>query len=142
MAFSGLPLVLQPEEISVLLSEGVIETVRASSVIKPSRETSAQFEQFRDESYKQQVRVCRDERAVQIRQMADKIVEGKKRKLRAEQQQNIESKKLKTEPVCDEINAEEIIQNELNKIRDFPPQNVLIQTFNGKTLLAEISYKN
>ena len=66
---------------------------------------------------------------------------GKKRKLQQANRKKQEWKKLGSEedtiaqtPEEEEplIDAEKIIQEEIDKIKDFPPQNVLIQTFNRK----------
>ena len=91
--------------------------------------------------------------------MADKIVEGKKRKLSQANRRKQEWQKVKAgqadspkdpisgnqkpdaqtaqeEPVID---RETVIQEEIDKIRDFPPQNVLIQTFNGENSIKYLS---
>jgi len=186
VSFSGLPLILQPEEITALVKEGVAETVTSQqqqplTSSEDEERRRVQFERFREQSYRDQVQVCRDDRAAQIRQMAAKIVQGKKRKLNAaaasetdkkhshssktaEKQQQQQQQQLKcatetdeTEEVDvieldqqnenkeeEEITEEAIIKQELEKIQDFPPQNLLIQTFNedpwGNTTAAAFTW--
>jgi len=145
----GLPLVVSAEEISILTNEEVIQTVFFSnkkSSQSNTREIKRRFVQFREESYADQIVAAREERKREIIFMADKIVEGKKRKLSQAKARKQEWKKVRgqdttssqttkgTDAQTDEqepvIDREKVIQEEIDKIRDFPLQNVLIQIFN------------
>ena len=91
---SGLPLVLMPEEIDCLLrcNHPDICLVDADATFgnhaigkeTPVNETEDVvniFNSLREESYKDQIKIYRNLRQEEIVQMADKIVDGKKRKL-------------------------------------------------------------
>ena len=146
VAFSGLPLILQPEEVTVLLREGVIETLTSLNLTaiaagEKNRRRRRQFKRFREESYRSQVEVCRDDRAERIRQMADTILEGKRRKQLNSAKSTtqvssdvieIDSHSPETEQADVVVDKEVIINEQLERIQDFPPQNLLIQTFHGE----------
>ena len=97
------------------------------------------FAQFREESYAEQVSAAREIRTREIRSMADKIVEGKRRKLAQASRKKQEWRQKRNEEAADEeeeeeliVDADKVIQDEIDKIKDFPPQNLLIQTYNGE----------
>ncbi|XP_060556983.1 tRNA-splicing endonuclease subunit Sen34-like [Ruditapes philippinarum] len=75
----GLPLQLMPEEVRLLIDIGVAEVV-TEGYIKPTVEDIRKYEQNKEESYKEQIELFRNDRRDEIRRKLPDIIEGKKKK--------------------------------------------------------------
>ncbi|KAG0724115.1 tRNA-splicing endonuclease subunit Sen34 [Chionoecetes opilio] len=77
----GLPLSLLPEEVTLLLEEGLGETIGYKEMDeRPCEGVKDVFRECRVRCYEEQVNEAASQRRVEIRRMADKILEGKRRK--------------------------------------------------------------
>ncbi len=90
--------------------------------------------------------IYRELRKREIIQMADQIVEGKRRKMisgndsKSKDEQN--ERIIKTSHLEDEESREDILEREFEKIRDIPRHQEIFQTFNCKlTVLSNLSLK-
>lgn len=163
-AQNGLPLLLITEEVDLLVKRKVATVhvspslsggERADSAAAPDGERAdsaapsdvrARAIRYREDNFRAQVKVFREERRKEILRMADTIVRGKKRKLLKAKQKRSKKRKMETESIevvhisssSDEeaedkldVNVERnaIIEEEMKKIVDITPQAALVQTF-------------
>ncbi|CAK9795560.1 tRNA-splicing endonuclease subunit Sen34 [Anthophora quadrimaculata] len=132
--FSGLPLLLLPEEVSLLLEKNVARLIRYPSLQDPPSDTLKEtFEEYRNTLYVEQEKCLRRERQKQVIGMMDKIIEGKKRKLLG-----IDTRKRKMNKPLDpevqkaldsiEINRQDLLDEEMAKLPKLDKNDALIQT--------------
>lgn len=74
----GLPLQLIPEEVTLLLEEGFAEVVQEAYETRP--EDISQYEEQKEDSYKHQIELFREERRNQLKGMLPDIIAGKIKK--------------------------------------------------------------
>jgi tRNA-splicing endonuclease subunit Sen34 len=122
---SGLPLLLMPEEIDLLLQQNVISLFRFKNPESFSDEYRNKFQLQREMNFQSQVEVFKEDRKSEIHRMADKIVEGKKRKKTRKSSEEI--------VILNDVSEdnETILQREIDKIGDLPRHQALLQTFTG-----------
>lgn len=131
---SGLPLMLQPEEVSLLLEKNIARLIRYPCLQKPPSDSLRQiFEEYRNSLYVEQEKCLRKERQKQVMGMMDRIVEGKKRKLLG-----IDTRKKKARKPLDpkvqealnniEINRQDLLKEEMAKLPKLDKNDALIQT--------------
>ncbi|XP_033329777.2 tRNA splicing endonuclease subunit 34 [Megalopta genalis] len=131
---SGLPLLLQPEEVSLLLEKNIAQLIYYPCLQKPPTESLKQaFEKYRNTLFVEQEECLRNERKKQVISMMDKIVEGKKRKILGIQTRKKKAKKPldpKMEEALNniEINRQELLEEEMAKIPKLDKTDALIQT--------------
>jgi len=77
----GLPLVLMGEELQLLKEKGLVKLVEIDW-LRNKEQRARRASTYREESYQAQIEEFRTERKEVIIKMADKIVEGKKKKLK------------------------------------------------------------
>ncbi|XP_076302820.1 tRNA splicing endonuclease subunit 34 [Lasioglossum baleicum] len=130
----GLPLLLQPEEVSLLLEKNIARLIQYSCFQKQPSETLKQaFEEYRNTLYREQEKCLRSERQKQVIGMMDKIIEGKKRKILG-----IDTRKRKARKSLDpkdqaalnniEINKQDLLEEEMAKLPKLDKSEALIQT--------------
>ncbi|XP_021374918.1 tRNA-splicing endonuclease subunit Sen34-like [Mizuhopecten yessoensis] len=126
-SFLGLPLLLMPEEVSLLLNKGVADLEKGDNPLEtPTQQQIEEYHQLCDESYKEQVELFREERKREIEQNLPKIIDGKKEKRRKE----IEEKKKAGEEVDEsELDKEITIDVDSIPIPSLPRNHALVQLF-------------
>ena len=97
----GLPLQLQPVEVQLLREKGIIQLYQLDPELPPRQEVVARSQEQLEQSYQTQIEEFKAERIERIHAMADKIVEGKRKKLLQEG-----SRKRKLKELEDEDNLE------------------------------------
>lgn len=145
---NGLPLLLSPPEVQLLKEKGVVRLVEMPGLVRPPQSQAvSQAEEYREQSYQEQIETLREERKKAILGLADKIVAGKRRKLL----QEADSRKracLPAEPVLGEeeqphpqdggvpedsplpeIDREDIISQEIARIQPIARSQQIIQIF-------------
>ena len=100
---STLPLILMPEEVQLLREKALIRVVEVDWA-KGKEERAARAEAYREQSYQGQIEEFKEERKEEIMRMADKIVDGKRKKLAA---------KRKAEEAEVEVDREAIIRQDI-----------------------------
>ncbi|XP_076766290.1 tRNA splicing endonuclease subunit 34 [Xylocopa sonorina] len=131
---SGLPLLLQPEEVSLLLEKNVARLVRYPRLQEPPSDSLKQvFEEYRNTLYIEQEKCLKREREKQVIGMMDKIVEGKKRKILG-----IDTRKKKANKPLDpkmqetlnniEVNKQDLLEKEMAKLPKLNKSEALVQT--------------
>ncbi|XP_069699872.1 tRNA-splicing endonuclease subunit Sen34 [Periplaneta americana] len=140
-SFLGLPLVLLPEEVTLLLERKVARLVSCSFLTKaPTNEIKQKFEEHRKKMYKEQVECFKEERKRQVISMIDKIVEGKRRKLMGCSSKNTKGSSNSKSSVQDQspakvdeketiIDKEALLKEELDKIKCIDESSTLVQIF-------------
>ena len=132
----SLPLMLLPEEVQLLKEKDLIKLYQINAETQLSQEVVNKGLDFKEQNYQLQVEEFKTERIERIKQMADKIVEGKRKKLQSENQR----KKLKANNAAsvvtiddddktEEIDANEIIDKEIANIKPISRDMQVIQTF-------------
>jgi len=116
-----LPLILMPEEVQLLREKGLIRVVEVDWA-KGKKERAEKAEAYKEQSYQGQIEEFKQERKEEILRMADKIVEGKRKKLAAK-------RKADGEEVV--LDREEIIKQEIARIRPITRDMAAVQIFNG-----------
>lgn len=124
---STLPLILMPEEVQLLREKALVRVVEVDWV-KDKKERAARAEAYREQSYQGQIEEFKEERKEEIMRMADKIVEGKRKKLAA---------KRKAEEAEVEVDREAIIRQEIARIRPITRDMAAVQVFNGDPWITE-----
>ena len=134
-ASSGLPLVLMPEEVDCLLSckntdirlvdaDATFSTpaIGEKALANETDDVVAIFNKLREDSYQDQVKIYRNLRQEEIVQMAEKIVDGKKRKLGdSRNSKNVKRPRIVDEDAtaCSSLSTTEIDQSELRDVECF-----------------------
>lgn len=137
----GLPLKLLPEEVTLLLEKGLGETVRYKEMEeRPSQALKDTFNNQRENCYKEQVEEAARQRIDQVKRMAGKILEGKRKKFLMKQKSKEkangngqETKGSETETF--NLTVEEIIKEEEERLQPLPPQHQLVEVFTIHPLL-------
>ncbi|XP_012276363.1 tRNA-splicing endonuclease subunit Sen34 [Orussus abietinus] len=143
----GLPLLLLPEEVTVLLEQKVARLVHYPCLQQiPSESLKKAFEDYRQELFVEQEKCLREQRKQQVTLMLDRIVAGKRRKLLGigsckkkmkkplTPEMEIESKKI-------EINYEEVVSEEMDKLPKLEKKDALVQTHTAYPWLMEDDIK-
>lgn len=111
----GLPMELMAEEVFHLVTRGIVKIVEFKQLHHPADEQHKQKrEDLHKASFSEQEIIFKEERVRQILQMADKIIEGKRRK---------------TNGIVDE---ELVLQEEMKKIPKMSEDLMMIQIFTSK----------
>lgn len=132
--FSGLPLLLLPEEVTLLLEKNIARLVRCASLEKlPNESLSKRFKEYRETLFLEQAECLKESRKRQITSVMDKIVEGKKRKilgLHTSKKNMRKSLDKKTQESLDsiEIDTQELLKEELAKLPTLTQSEMLVQT--------------
>lgn len=130
----GLPLLLLPEEVSLLIEKQIARVIQYPCMQKiPSDALKKAFETYRDILFTQQEKCLRDERKKQILMMMDKIVEGKKRKILGIETSKKKAKKSlneKTQQALNniEIDTQKLLNEEMAKLPKLEKSEALVQT--------------
>ena len=131
---SGLPLLLQPEEVSLLLEKNYVRLVRYPCLQEPPSDSLKQiFEEYRNALYIEQEECLRSERKKQVTRMMDKIIDGKKRKILGIETRKKKARKpldLKVQEALDniEINRQDLLEEEMAKLPKLDKSDALVQT--------------
>ncbi|KAL0118432.1 hypothetical protein PUN28_009235 [Cardiocondyla obscurior] len=131
--FLGLPLLLLPEEITLLLEKGIACLVECTSLnIRPDESLSQKFQEYRNKLFLEQADCLKDNRKRQITSMMDRIVEGKKRKMLGLHTNKKNMKKpldRKTQEALDkiEIDTKNLLKEELAKLPELSKNEALVQ---------------
>jgi len=124
---STLPLILMPEEVQLLKEKALVRVVEVDWA-KGKEERAARAEAYREQSYQGQIEEFKEERKEEILRIADKIVDGKRKKLAA---------KRKAEEAEVEVDKEAIIRQEIARIRPITRDMAAVQIFNGDPWITE-----
>ncbi|XP_011167367.2 tRNA-splicing endonuclease subunit Sen34 [Solenopsis invicta] len=132
-AFLGLPLLLLPEEVTLLLEKKIACLVECKSLkTQPDESLSQRFQEYRDKLFLEQADCLKENRKEQITSVMDKIVEGKKRKMLGLHTSKKYMKKpldKKTQEALDniEIDTESLLEEELAKLPKLNKNDALVQ---------------
>ena len=114
---SGLPMILSPEEIDLLMQLNRICLLKMKDG-KMSEEYKNKFQLYLEMNYQDQIEAFKVERQKEIHKMSDKIMEGKRRK--------------KSDDEIEVIDKETILKAEMSKISTLPRSQALVQTFSAQ----------
>ncbi|XP_034942642.1 tRNA-splicing endonuclease subunit Sen34 [Chelonus insularis] len=149
--FHGLPMLLMPEEVTLLLEKKIVRLVQINDIqMKPNDKLKQKFNNYRNKLFSQQEERLKEERKKQIIAFMDKIVEGKRRKLlglkRSKKQlkKNVDLNLIENAEQI-EINREVLLTEELEKIPKLEPSEALIQIhtaypWSGKDDVKEVKW--
>lgn len=111
----GLPMELMTEEVFHLVTRGIVKIVEFKQLYHPAEEQHKQKrEDMHKASFSDQEISFKEERIKQLKQMADKIIEGKRRK---------------TNGIVD---GDLVLQEEIKKIPKMSEDLMMIQIFTSK----------
>lgn len=145
----GLPLQLLAEEAMLLIEKGYAEVlVNKRLEGKPTKEEKELLHRLREDLYHQQSNLYRNERKQTIISMADRIVEGKRKRLLDKLQGKERKKKQKKSPSVEtdkddgsgnstvikeleELDKNAVIEEEIKKIPNFSADSCMVQIFTG-----------
>lgn len=131
--FLGLPLLLLPEEVTLLLEKKIACLVECTSLkTQPNESLSQRFQEYRDKLFLEQVDCLKDNRKKQIASVMGKIVEGKKRKMLGlhTSKKNMKKpldKKMQEALNNIEIDTESLLEEELAKLPKLNKNEALVQ---------------
>lgn len=112
----GLPMELMIEEVYHLTSRGIVKLVEYKQLNLPAQgQNKEKIEEIHKASFADQEVIFKEERTKQMLQMADKIIEGKRRKMNGK--------------TVDEKIA---IQEEIDKIPKMSKDLMMVQIFTSK----------
>lgn len=140
----GLPLKLLHEEVTLLLEEGLGETVQYKEMKeRPSQMLKDIFNNHRDSCYREQKEAAARQRIDQVKKMAGKILEGKRKKFLMKQNKE-QSKEVKQDTPGSKTEAftltiEEVIKEEEEKLQPLPPQHQVVEVFTRHPLLNHLT---
>nr|KAF7417345.1 hypothetical protein H0235_011876 [Vespula pensylvanica] len=131
---SGLPLLLLPEEVSLLLEKKIARVVKYLHLQYPPNESLKEtFDKYRQILFMEQERCLKKEKEKQVVAMMDKIVEGKRRKILG-----IETNKRKMRKPLDkdlqealrniEVNTKDLFDEQMSKLPKLEKSEALVQT--------------
>lgn len=137
---SGLPLLLLPEEVSLLLEKKIARVVKYSHLqYPPSESLKETFDKYREILFMEQEKCLKKEKEKQIVAMMDKIVEGKRRKMLG-----IETNKKKMRKPLDkdlqealnnvEVNTKDLFDEQMSKLPKLEKSEALVQTHTGNKI--------
>ena len=149
----GLPLSLLPEEVTLLLEEGLGVTVSYKEMEKrPSPALKHTFNKCRDRCYKEQVKAAARQRREEVKRLADKILEGKRKKFLMKQKKKKDNQlngSGEEEEETKEVNKggeeeftltrEEVIQEEEKKLQPLPQHLQVVEIFTRHPLLNQLA---
>jgi len=125
----GLPLLLSQQELHVLMDEGAIRLVYIPRlVMPPSQDVKDKADQYEEDSYSKQIQIFQREREASIRSFADRIVEGKKKKM-LQKMKKLKTKDPNTEIPEIQLDKEKVIEEEIAKIRPIDKEHQVVQIF-------------
>ncbi|XP_011867038.1 PREDICTED: tRNA-splicing endonuclease subunit Sen34 [Vollenhovia emeryi] len=131
--FLGLPLLLLPEEVTLLLEKKIARLVEYTGLkAQPDELLSERFREYKEKLFLEQADCLRDNRKRQISSMMGKIVEGKKRKMLGLHTSKKNMKKpldKKTQEALDniEIDTDTLLEEELAKLPKLSKNDALVQ---------------
>ncbi len=112
----GLPMELMIEEVYHLISLGIVKLVEFKQLNLPAQEQNKQkIEEMHQASFADQEVIFKEERTKQLLKMADKIIEGKRRKMNGK---NVDEKIA--------------FQEEIDKIPKMSKDLMMVQIFTSK----------
>lgn len=134
VGYSGLPLLLMPEEVNLLLLKDAIELIdNDANSEPPSQQGKRKFSAYFEQSKEEQKRAAREGREKEILENANLIVSGKRKKALNEKRKRTKDKNAElTDSELEELSDDKIIKEELRNVEEFPKQNTLIQTLYGE----------
>lgn len=150
--FKGLPVILLPEEATLLKERKIARLVMYPTFFKrPSGDLKKKFEKYRQTVCQEQLKLLVEERKREIHEKIDVIVEGKKRKLlglstkkkskRKEGENELMLNELSTNE-SDIVDKNEVLEEELSKIKTPPESCTTIQIFTKTPWLKRVHSAN
>ncbi|XP_020295203.1 tRNA-splicing endonuclease subunit Sen34 [Pseudomyrmex gracilis] len=133
-AFSGLPLLLSPDEVTILIEKGIARLVECTSLEElPSESLKKKLQDYRDQLFEDQEKCLRENKKKQVMAFMDRIVEGKKRKMLGMHTGKKNKNKMldkKAQEAMDniEINTQTLLEEEVAKLPKLKASEALIQT--------------
>ena len=124
--FSGLPMLLSPEEIDLLITQQKIVLCKLKNEF--SEEYLNKYKIHVEKNYQEQISLFKEERANEITKMGDHIVKGKIQKQKVISE-DIEILGDSDEDGDPETTKAKILQGEIDKIPKLPRHQALLQTF-------------
>ncbi|XP_054269189.1 tRNA-splicing endonuclease subunit Sen34-like [Macrosteles quadrilineatus] len=142
----GLPLVLLPEEVTLLVEKKVARLIDDSILTElPPEQTKERYISYKEQNKKEQMDCYEDQRRQQVTSMIDRIIDGKRRKLlglNTKKRKRSDEGEVGEEKIMDiELDREEILKNELNKSAENFSPPVLVQTFTSEQWLGDTDTK-
>ncbi|EGI65192.1 tRNA-splicing endonuclease subunit Sen34 [Acromyrmex echinatior] len=132
--FLGLPLLLLPEEVTLLLEKKIACLVECTNLkTQPDESLNQRFQEYRDKLFLEQGNCLKDNRKKQvITSVMDKIIEGKKRKMLGlhTSKKNMRKpldKKMQEALNNIEIDTESLLEEELAKLPKLKKSDALVQ---------------
>lgn len=126
-AMMGLPLKLMPEEVTLLLEKDFAKPVTYQEVLKePSSAIKNIFDESKKKCYEEQIAAAIECRKLEIEQVADIILQGKRKKFEERKAANSSSSE---HPETFEITREKIIEEEMKKIQKLPEHLQVMEIF-------------
>ncbi|XP_076062551.1 tRNA-splicing endonuclease subunit Sen34-like [Oratosquilla oratoria] len=132
-SMNGLPLYLLPEEVTLLVEEGIATLISHQELTTLPENIKAKIHEHREKSYHEQVLQARKDRESEIRKMADVIVAGKKKKL-----EKLKKGYKEFESNLKNLDKETIIENEMKKIQSLPRNLQVLQTFTEQPFIKDM----
>lgn len=132
-AMMGLPLKLMPEEVTLLLEKGFAKPVTYQEMIKePSDTVKDMFDKSRKKCYEEQIVAAIKYRKQEIEQVADIILQGKRKKFEEKKGANSSSPRHAEKF---ELTKDKIIEEEIKKIQNLPEHLQVIEIFTENPLM-------
>ncbi|KAK0082033.1 hypothetical protein PV325_011179 [Microctonus aethiopoides] len=131
--FHGLPLLLSPEEVTLLLEKKIARLVELPCLQqKPSSDLMKAFNSYRKKMLIEQEECLVETRKAQIVELMDKIVDGKRRKLLGLKSTKKELRKPLDDNTAEaiknvEIDRDALFAEEMKKIPKLDPAEALVQ---------------
>lgn len=117
----GLPMQLMREEVFILLSQGAARVVEYKELNSPTQEIhQKEREQIHKTSFIEQEALFKEERINHIMKMADKIIEGKRKKAK--------------EP----FDEKQVLQDEIARITQMPEDLMMVQIFTSNLKVSDL----
>jgi len=136
----GLPLILQPVELQLLKEKGLISFYQVDGIKQPRDHLIEKALEYREQCYQTQIDEFKAERTQKIYSIADKIVEGKRKKMLQEGKEPKKQQKVASnisgkqsdeqkQSVSENLDRETIINQEIANIKPITREMQVIQTF-------------
>jgi len=142
----NLPFILMPVEIQLLKEKKIIKLYKVDCSEPPSQDKMSRAFDYQEQSYQTQIDEFKEERIARIHGMAEKIVEGKRKKMLQEAR-----KKRKTDDDSDPIaefepepvvDKELVINQEIASIKPITRDMQVIQTLTEEPWMDDEEKKN
>lgn len=131
-AMMGIPLILMPEEVTLLKEKGFAKLVSYPEMVtKPSEAVRDTFSEHRKRCYEEQVVTAIQQRKEEIEKVAGKILEGKRKKF--EEKGWLTDPNSKTEKFV--LTKERVIADEMKKIKKLPEHLQVVEIFTENPLI-------